>query len=71
MKTINPDGTALPPEQTEYYSYFTDKIQYFPVGRKVKFNLFKYRKSITTEKFNDIITVQINDFEITDFIFLQ
>lgn len=70
MKTINPDGTLLAPNQTEYYSYFTDKTMYFPVGRKVKFNLFKYKKSISTEKFNDVITIQINDFKITDFIFL-
>jgi len=70
MKTINPDGTALAPKQTEYYSYFTDKIDYFPVGRKVKFNLFKYNKSILTERFNDVVTIQINDFKITDFIFL-
>ena len=70
MKTINPDGTALPPENTEYYSYFTDKIEYFPVGRKVKFNLYKYNKSILTERFNDVIAIQVNDFKITDFIFL-
>ena len=71
MKTINPDGTAMKPEETEYYSYFTDKYDKFPVGKRVKFNLFKYNKSILTEKFNDIITVQINNFNLDDFIFLN
>ena len=69
MKTINPDGTAMKPEETEYYSYFTDKYDRFPVGKRVKFNLYKYNKSILTEKFNDIITVQINSFSLDDFIF--
>lgn len=70
LKTVNLDGTDLPPEKTEYYSYFTDKVEYFPTGRKVKFNLFKYNKSILTENYNGVVTIQINNFKITDFIFL-
>lgn len=71
MKTINQDGTAMKPEEEEYYSYFTDKYEKFPVGKRVKFNLFKYNKSILTEKFNDVVTVQINSFKLDDFIFLN
>ena len=41
------------------------------VGRRIKFNLYKYKKSILTERFNDIITIQLNDLKFEDFLFLN
>lgn len=71
FKTFNLDGTPLKPEEVEYYSYYTDKYDLFPVGKRVKFNLYKYKKSYLTENFNDIVTIQINDLKFEDFIFLN
>ena len=71
MRTINSNGEDLPSDKVEYFSYFTDQLQYFPIGKKLKFNAFKYGEVLTTEKYKNTIAGTINEFKITDFIFFK
>lgn len=71
MKTINPDGTPLKPEETEYFVYFTNQLDKFPFGKRIKFNAFKRSRSIVTERYKDIMAMTVNELHVDDFIFLN
>lgn len=71
MRTIDPSGVELPKDKIEYFSYFTDKFEKFPIGKKVKFNAFKYSEVLSTEKYKDNIAMSVNEFNIDDFIFIN
>jgi len=71
MRTVNENGGVLSPEVTEYFCYFTNQLQYFPIGKRIKFNAFKYGEALSTERYKDKIAFSVNEFKITDFIFYK
>lgn len=49
MRNIDTPIDNENPAKTEYYSYYTNKINEFPIGSKIKFNAYKYNEVLTTE----------------------
>ena len=72
IRSLNSDFKALPEENTEYFSYFSNDSNNFVIGRKVKFNAYKYGDVLLTDNIgNNKIASNINELKITDFIFYK
>lgn len=72
MRNINTPVDNNNPEKTEYYSYYTNQLEKFPIGQKLKFNVYKYAEVLTTETYKDkFISTTINDFKPEDFIIIK
>lgn len=71
MRNIDTPIDNQNPAKTEYYSYYTNKINEFPIGSKIKFNAYKYNEVLTTEVYkNKFTAMTINEFKTSDFIHL-
>lgn len=69
MRNIDTPVDINNPNNTEYYSYFTENPQNFKIGQKLKFNANKYNEVLTTEIYNNIFETQnINELKLDDFI---
>ena len=71
FRTLDENGAELPSNKVEYYSYFTDKFDQFPIGKKVKFNIFKYSEVLPTDVYKGVEIKVVNELKIDDFIFLS
>lgn len=72
MRNINTPVDDNNPQNTEYYSYYTNQLEKFPIGQKLKFNVYKYAEVLTTEVYKDkFISNTINDFSPDDFIIIK
>ena len=72
IKSLDESFNPLPPEKTEYFSYFTNDYNHFKRERKVKFNVYKYSETtMIDDSVRDKIVININDLKINDFIFYE
>ena len=72
IKSLDNSFKPLPEEKTEYFSYFSDDYNNFVIGRKVKFNAYKYGEALLTDTTTDKkIAYVINELKTTDFIFYK
>ena len=72
IRSLDNNFKALPPEKTEYFSYFTNDLNDFKIGKKLKFNAYKYRETLLTEDIGDNRSIyNINELKLGDFIFYK
>ncbi len=72
IRSLDNNFKALTPEETEYFSYFTNDLNNFKIGKKLKFNAYKYREALLTEDIgNNRFASNINELKIGDFIFYK
>ena len=72
IRSLDASFQPLPPEKTEYFSYFSNDYTNFKIGKKVKFNAYKYKEALLTDNIgNNRIAFDINELKINDFIFYK
>lgn len=72
IRSLDNTFKPLPVENTEYFSYFSNDSTNFVIGKKVKFNAYKYGEALLTDITTDKKTAYvINELKITDFIFYK
>lgn len=72
IRSLDNEFKPLPPEKTEYFSYFSSDSNSFVIGRKVKFNAYKYGEALLTDMTTDNKAASnINKLKTTDFIFYK
>ena len=72
IRSLDSNFNPLPDEKTEYFSYFSNDFNNFVIGRKVKFNAYKYGDVLLTEAIsNNKEASSINSLKTTDFIFYK
>ena len=72
IRTLDSSFKPLPEDKIEYFSYFTNDSKYFKIGKKIKFNAYKYRETLYTETFLNNKTISnINELKLGDFIFYK
>lgn len=72
IRSLDNSFQPLPPEKTEYFSYFTNDSTDFVIGKKLKFNAYKYKEALLTDDIgNNIIAYSINELKLNDFIFYK
>lgn len=72
IRSLDSSFQLLPPEKTEYFSYFSNDYNNFQIGKKVKFNAYKYREALLTDDIgNNRMAYNINELKVNDFIFYK
>lgn len=72
IRSLDSSFNPLPDEKTEYFSYFSNDFNNFVIGRKVKFNAYKYGDVLLTDIMsNNKEASNINELKTTDFIFYK
>ena len=72
IRSLDNSFNLLPPEKMEYFSYFTNDSNNFFIGRKIKFNAYKYKEALLTDDIgNNRIAYNINELKTNDFIFYK
>lgn len=72
IRSLDNSFQPLPTEKTEYFSYFTNDYNNFKIGKKIKFNAYKYKEVLLTDNIgNNRMAFNINELKISDFIFYK
>lgn len=72
IRSLDNSFQQLPSEKIEYFSYFTNDYNNFKIGKKVKFNAYKYKEALLTDDIgNNRVAYNINELKINDFIFYK
>ena len=72
IRSLDSSFKPLPKEKTEYFSYFSNRSDYFYIGRKLKFNAYKYGEALLSDDIgNNIVALNVNNLKVDDFIFYK
>lgn len=72
IRSLDESFNPLPSEKTEFFSYFSNDYNHFKIGRKLKFNAYKYSETaMIDDSIKDKKVININDLRINDFIFYE